>query len=112
MSFRGFRKNRTAGPDFKEKKTSVNGVISIIVGIVAVIVFIAATVISTNNLGNAGMLIGFLGVTSALLCISGIVLSVSGINEKDISFVTPVIGFLVNGVLFLLLLCLFFYGLA
>ncbi len=111
MKLAFLKRRRSAGPDFKAKAASKNGIISCIFGIVAIALFAAASSISADYSGNAGEPVGFLGISSAMLCVVGLFYGGDGMKEREVSYVLPVTGTAVNGLLLVYLFWLYIYGL-
>lgn len=99
------------GPDFRKKKPSVNGILSIVAGAVAVGLFVYAGFLSSKASGAADEKVGFLGIASAVLCILGDVLAGAGFSEKEVSYVLPYVGLGLNSAMLVYLLYLLLYGL-
>ncbi len=106
-----FRRRRSAGPDFKRKMPSKKGIVSCIFALLAVALFIIASTMSANMEGKAAEPVGSLGISSAMLCIIGLVYAHEGVKEREVGYLFPVIGVVLNGLMLVYLLWLYVYGL-
>lgn len=95
---------------FSDKKHSVRGILSSVAGLAALIIFIAVLYISGKNKGNGGVVIGIAGTGALLLTIIGLVLGIKGFREKEIIFTFPIIGVVLNGLLFVTYLTVYLMG--
>lgn len=111
MKLKNFGRHPVPGLDFKKKAPSKNGIVSCIFGMAAMAVFIAASIISAKADGDAGEPVGFMGISSALLCIVGLVFASDGMREREVGYLFPVIGAVLNGLLLVYLFWLYIYGL-
>jgi hypothetical protein len=106
-----FRRRESAGPDFNRKAPSKNGIFSCAFGIAALTVFAVASAISAGMGGNAAEPVGLMGISSAMLCVVGLAFAGDGMREREVGYLFPVIGFVINGLLLVYLFWLYIYGL-
>lgn len=109
--FSFFNRRQKQGLDFKRKKVSVNGLISLLIWVVSVTFFLVALTISTKADGRGDMLVGIFGITAWLFNIVGLCFAFSGMNEREVSFRLPVMGGTLNAGTIVFLLVLFMFGL-
>lgn len=72
--------------------------------------FIAASVISALAKGQAGILVGYMGIVCLAAAVIGFVLGVRSLREPDILYFQPVFGVTVNGLLMVALVSLYLTG--
>lgn len=105
----------------KEKKTSLHftgkrhargGVISMVMAGIAWLVFTALCVYSSATEGNAALVAGVLGITDAAFALAGMMLAWKGFQERDVHYVLPGAGILLNGILFVIYFSLYIMGVA
>lgn len=96
---------------FSEKKHSVKGIISLVIGIISIITLFVLFHFSALADGNGDIVLGLVGVILFLLSITGIVLGYQGYKEKDVYYYIPVIGIILNGIMFIILFLLYIVGL-
>ncbi len=83
---------------------------SIIFGIFSVIIFIISCVYSWINRGEAGLLVGVLGIIAMLVNAYGFALAVKSLKGDDIYFLTALIGVVLNGLMFAAYIILMIVG--
>ena len=95
---------------FSDKTHPTRGIVSLGLGVLSFIVLIVLCIVSGKAKGNAGIGIGFAGIWALGMSIIGFILGVRCSREEDIYMVTPAVGSVLNGVLTLILMMLFFKG--
>lgn len=95
---------------FTDRSHPTLGIISIILGVVAMGSLITLCVQSGNTQGNSGLIIGVLGMLAMIMSIVGFFLAIRCYRRDDIYMVTPTIGSIVNGIMVIVFLLLFFIG--
>ncbi|MBQ3061646.1 MAG: hypothetical protein IJD02_04315 [Lachnospiraceae bacterium] len=83
---------------------------SILFGVFSGILFIGACVYSGINRGEAGLLVGALGIIAMIADIYGFYLAVKSLKGDDIYFLTALIGVVLNGLMFALYIILMIVG--
>ncbi len=105
----------------KEKKTSLRfagrqhargGIISTVMAGIAWVIFIALCVYSSSTGGNAAVVAGGIGIVDAVLALAGMVVSYQGFKEREVFYLLPTVGMILNGILFVLYFSLYFMGFA
>ena len=105
------RREDRAGPDFKAKRPSVNGIVSVCFCIAAIVLFVIAGAMSSRAQGNGDERVGILGIVSAFSCLLGTTLGISGFREREVNYLFAYIGTATNLLMLIWLLYLFLYGL-
>jgi multisubunit Na+/H+ antiporter MnhB subunit len=96
---------------FSDKKHSVRGLISLNLGIISTIILGVLFYLSALVKGAGGANLGLIGFVLFILSIVGFVLGVKGYKEKEIYYQAPILGLLINGLLLVFLIILYFMGL-
>ncbi len=96
---------------FQGRTHSKRGILSLILGILVIVAVMTASFISGLNKGNGGLFLGVIGLLSFAIAICGFVLGIKSFKEKDIFFVAPVLGVGSNGIMTVVLFCLYIVGL-
>lgn len=95
---------------FTDKKHPVQGIVSMLISFVAFILMIVLFVCSGREKGNGGVVYGYLGIVNLLLSVVGFVLALRCYKKEDIYMTTPSVGSVLNGVIILIYLLLYFLG--
>lgn len=107
--------------NMKEKKSSLRftgrrhsrgGVISTVIAGIAWILFAALCVYSSATGGNAAVVAGVLGILDAVFVLVGMLIAFRGFYERDVYYVLPAVGMVLNGILFVVYFSLYFMGVA
>lgn len=105
----------------KEKKSSLHftgrqhargGIISLVIAVIAWIVFVTLCVYSSSSGGNAAYVAGVLGMADAVFSLAGMILAWKGFQERDVYYILPAVGMVLNGILFVIYFSLYFMGVA
>ena len=105
----------------KEKKKSLRfsgrrhargGVISTVMAGIGWLIFAALCVYSSATGGNAAAVAGIIGILDAVFALTGMVIAFRGFYERDVYYVMPAVGVVINGVLFVLFFVLYLMGTA
>lgn len=105
----------------KEKKTALHftgrqhsrkGVISTVMAGVAWLIFISLCVYSSTTGGNAATVAGVLGIIDAVFVLVGMGIAFGGFQERDVYYILPAVGMVLNGILFVIYFSLYFMGVA
>lgn len=105
----------------KEKKTalhftgrqhSTRGIISTVMAGIAWIIFVALCVYSSSTGGNAAGVAGIIGIVDAVFVLVGMIIAFRGFQERDVYYVLPAVGMVLNGILFVIYFSLYFMGVA
>ncbi|MDE7325031.1 MAG: hypothetical protein K2N63_01940, partial [Lachnospiraceae bacterium] len=71
---------------------------------------LAASLISAAAKGQAGIVVGYLGLGCLVVAVTGFVLGIVSLREPDILYFQPVFGVTVNALLLLALVSLYLTG--
>ena len=105
----------------KEKKTSLHftgrqhargGIISTVIAGIGWILFFALCTYSSATGGNAAEVAGILGILDAVFVLAGMLIAFRGFHERDVYYVLPAVGMVLNGILFVIYFSLYFMGVA
>ena len=97
---------------FTGKRHPRSGVVSTVMAVVAWIVFAALCVYSSASGGNAPDVVGILGFVDAIFALTGMIIAFRGFHERDVYYVLPAVGMVLNGILFVIYFSLYFMGVA
>lgn len=95
---------------FTDKKHPFIGIVSMIIAFISLIGMIALFVGSGMAKGNAGILYGYLGIVNLIVSVVGFVLSLRCYRKEDVYMTTPAVGSVLNGIIIILFLILYFEG--
>lgn len=95
---------------FTDRIHPVMGIISVILGVVSMGGLITLCVLSGNTKGNSGLIAGVLGMLAMIMSFIGFFMAIRCYRRDDIYMVTPTIGSIVNGIMVIIFLLLFFIG--
>lgn len=96
---------------FSEKKHSVKGTISLVISIISIILLLVLFYLSAISKGDGGILLGIIGILILVFSVIGFILAYQGYKEKDVYYHRPVIGIILNGIIFLILFIIYMVGL-
>lgn len=103
------KKNRLR---FAGRQHARGGIISTVMAGIAWIVFLALCIYSSSTGGNAEGVVGILGIADAVFAIVGMGIAFKGFQERDVYYVLPAVGMVLNGILFVIYFSLYFMGVA
>ena len=87
---------------FTDKKHTKQGLLSVACGGTALILTAASLSLAYQRSGQAGSIVGLLGVFAMLASVVGFVLALRGFQEEDVYVISSQIGVVVDGLLFIL----------
>ncbi len=105
-----FHKGERSGMHFHGRKRSKNGITGFVLSLLAVAVFLVLCIVSAAAKGEAGPVVGVIGLLTMVACGVGFGLSLKGLKERDVYTRLPFAGLLISGALFVLLFCLYIIG--
>ena len=97
---------------FAGRRHSRAGMISTVIAGIAWCVFIALCVSSSVTEGNAELIVGGIGVLDAFFSLVGMLMGIKGFQEREVYYVLPTVGVVLNGILFVIYFSLYFMGVA
>jgi hypothetical protein len=95
---------------FSDKTHPTRGIVSVVLGILALLFLILLCVLSCREGGDAGIGVGFAGLGVFAMSVAGFILALRCYREEDIYMITPTAGSILNGLLTLVFMVLFFIG--
>lgn len=95
---------------FKGRKHSKKGIAAMFLALLSFGGLVAASAISAAAKGQAGILVGYLGIGCFFVALAGFVLGVFSLREPDILYFQPVFGVTVNGILLVAFVSLYVTG--
>lgn len=95
---------------FTDRTHPMTGIISVISGIVAFIALVVICFISCFEKGMSGIGIGIAGMFIWIVGIVGFVLAIRCFKKEEIYMTTPTIGSIINGILLINCMILYFIG--
>ena len=97
---------------FSGRKHSRGGMISTVIGGIAWSIFIALCICSSVSGGNAELFVGGIGILDAVFTLAGMIIAIRGFQEREVYYLLPTIGVVLNGILFAIYFSLYFMGIA
>ncbi len=107
--FRIFKKKETI--QFSGRRHTKAGIISAFIGILVVLGFIALSIVSGINSGEAGLLVGIIGILLYVIALFGFILSYKQLKQRDFYYIFPTIGIISNGIMLIFLMIIYILGL-
>ena len=95
---------------FSGRRHTKTGIISTILGAVCLAGFLVISLISGAEGGKGGFWLGVVGILLLLLAVYGFVLSYKSFKKKDIFYLYPILGAVLNGFMMVLFIVLFLVG--
>lgn len=95
---------------FTDRSHPVMGILSVILGVVSLVILAVLCIVSGQSGGNAGIFAGIIGIMSMMISVVGFVMAVKCYRQEDIYMITPALGSVLNGMLVIVFLLLFFIG--
>jgi len=105
-------KGKKSSLHFTGRRHSRGGIISTVMAGIAWILFAALCVYSSATGGDATIVAGILGILDALFVLVGMIIAFRSLHERDVYYVLPVVGMVLNGILFIIYFSLYFMGIA
>lgn len=97
---------------FSGRKRSVQGMVATGIGVLTILLAVVSIWISSRASGMAGVFLGFLGLVVVALAIAGVWIAIRSFKEKDIFYTFPAIGFILNGIVLIGFVVIYFIGLS
>lgn len=105
-------KEKKSALHFTGRRHARGGIISTVMAGIAWVIFAALCVYSSATKGNAAAVAGVLGILDAFFVLVGMVIAFRGFQERDVYYVLPAAGMVLNGILFVIYFSLYFMGTA
>lgn len=81
-----------------------------IIAVVSLVLMLVLFICSGIEKGNGGILYGYLGIVNLFLSVTGFVMALRCLKREDIYMTTPTVGSVLNGIIIILYLILYFQG--
>ena len=95
---------------FTDKVHPKEGMISIIISIILLCGFVTLFFITSKQQG--GLLVGVLGIIIFFCSIVGVWFGIKAIKKEDIHYRMPILGIILNGIVLIISMSLYFVGMA
>ncbi|MFV0341693.1 MAG: DUF6142 family protein [Anaerocolumna sp.] len=95
---------------FSGRSHSLRGVISVVLAIISLLLIMTSTILSTISHGNGGMYLGAVGILAFIVSLGGFILGIKACLEKEIYYTAPLVGMIINGLLFIFYFILYMVG--
>lgn len=95
---------------FTDKVHPKEGIISVIISAVLLLGFCALFIITSKQQG--GLLVGVLGILIFFCSIIGLWFAIKAMRKEDIKYQFPIIGMILNGIVLIICVSLYFIGMA
>lgn len=95
---------------FTDKKHPFIGIVSMLTAILSLLLMLGLFISSGMEKGKGGSQYGYLGMLNLVLAIVGFILALRCYKKEDIYMSTPTIGSVVNGIIVIVYLILYFWG--
>lgn len=106
-----FKKKR-ASIKFVGRKQSLYGLISTVIGSAGLLSIAALFYVTTKSDGTTSTWVGLAGLAILVATLAGLIVGASSFKQKDIFYTLPIIGVVMNGIIFLGMVVLYFLGLS
>ena len=87
---------------FTDKKHTKQGLASVACGVAALALTGTALMLAFRGAGQAGSIVGLMGLLAMLLSVEGFVLALRGFQEEDVYVISSQVGVVLDGLLFIL----------
>jgi len=94
------------------RKHARGGVVSTVMAGIGWILFVALCVYSSSTGGNAAAVAGILGILDGIFALAGMIIAFRSFNERDVFYIMPAVGMVLNGILVVLYFSLYLMGVA
>jgi hypothetical protein len=95
---------------FTDKKHPMMGIVSMLISFVSLAWMIGLFVGSSMVQGQGSIAYGYMGIFNMLLALAGFILSLQCYKKDDAYMTTPTIGSVINGIIVIIYLILYFLG--
>ena len=86
------------------------GIVSLGIAIASLIMMLLLFVFSGKAKGNGGIVYGYLGIGNLALSVAGFVMGLKCFKKDEIYMTTPTAGSVINGMIVIIYLILYFLG--
>ena len=95
---------------FQGRKHSKKGIAAMFLALLSFAGLSAASLISASAKGEAGIVVGYLGLACLVVAVARFVLGIVSLREPDILYFQPVFGVAVNALIMVALISLYLTG--
>lgn len=95
---------------FTDKKHPVMGIFSLLIAVASLALMLVLFIFSGMEGGKGGIIYGYLGIVNFILSVIGFVLALRCFRKEDIYMTTPTVGSILNGIIIIIYLILYFMG--
>lgn len=86
---------------FTDKRHTRQGLMALALGVLSLVLTAASLLLAYQKSGEAGSIVGLMGIFALLFSIAGFVLAIRGFQEEDVYYISSQIGAVLNGLLFI-----------
>lgn len=95
---------------FSDRVHPKEGIISVVIGIVMLCSFIAMFFITSRQQG--GLVVGLIGIINFICSMVGLWFGIKVLKKEDIHYRMPILGIILNGIVLIVSVSLYFVGMA
>lgn len=95
---------------FTDKRHPIDAIVAVLLAFVLLIVMIVVSYKSSQTAGNGPMAYGMIGFCAMILSFAGFVTSILTLKKKEIFYLFPTVGAVLNGLLFIGLFVVYVLG--
>lgn len=95
---------------FSGRRHTRTGILSAVIGTIVAIGFVATSLVSGYYGGEAGIVIGIVGLLLFLVSVVGFILSIKALKQVDVYYRFPMIGLITNSIMMLTLMTIYVLG--
>lgn len=96
---------------FSDKRHPVKALVSVALMVIAFAAIISLSFWSSGTEGNGGLLIGGIGLAAMIVSLVGFILGIQSLKQKEIIYLFPIMGTLMNGFLLIAYFIIYIIGL-
>lgn len=95
---------------FTDKKHPIHGIVSMVIAVTSLLMMLILFIGSGMARGKGSIVYGYLGILNLIFSVVGFVLALRCLKKEDIYMTTPTVGAVLNGVIIIVYLILYFLG--
>lgn len=108
--YRRIQRQKAKSVKFTDKVHPIKGILSFSFAILGIVTFLVLSYLSYKSKGNAGILVGLIGVVALFLSVAGVILSVLSMRQKDIHYRFPIMGGILSSLLLIGYIIMYTFG--
>ncbi|MDO5293590.1 MAG: DUF6142 family protein [bacterium] len=105
-------KKKKGGYMFTDKKHSIEGIFAVIIGIIILATIIVLSYQSSLSGGNGPILYGIISFFAMIISFGAFVVSVMSLRDKEVFRGFPIVGSILNGLVFVTLFLIYIVGIS